>query len=305
MAQAEEVLERKAQKLMEETESDSRTRVYTGVMDTAVTVILAGFAVFQLWANLTGSLGAILNLTDRMNLRLNLSRGFRAPNLSELGSNGQHEGTFRYEIGNAELAPEFSWQGDVGFDFSSDVLSAQLSLFVNHIDNFIYLKRLPGLTDRFSYTSGDARLWGGEALVDIHPVEPLHFENTFSMVSARQLHQPADARWLPFTPAPRWTSDLRYDIVRDGRRLLNNTFAAVGLECYLRQSHAHTANQTETPTPSYTLVHLSAGTDFNLRGRRLCTLLLTVQNLFDRQYALVAHYPMPGRSFRMQLMFNF
>ena len=236
------------------------------------------------FSGLTGSFGAILNLTDRMNLRVNLSRGFRAPNLSELGSNGQHEGTFRYEIGNAELAPEFSWQGDVGFDFSSDVLSAQLSLFVNHIDNFIYLKRLPGLTDRFSYTSGDARLWGGEALVDIHPVEPLHFENTFSMVSARQLHQPADARWLPFTPAPRWTSDLRYDIVRDGRRLLNNTFAAVGLECYLRQSHAHTANQTEMPTPSYTLVHLSAGTDFNLRGRRLCTLLLTVQNLFDRYY---------------------
>ena len=35
------------------------------------------------------------------------------------------------------------------------------------------------------------------------------------------------------------------------------------------------------------------------------TLRFTVQNLFDRQYALVAHYPMPGRSFRMQLMFNF
>ena len=34
-------------------------------------------------------------------------------------------------------------------------------------------------------------------------------------------------------------------------------------------------------------------------------LRFTVQNLFDRQYALVAHYPMPGRSFRMQLMFNF
>ena len=236
------------------------------------------------FSGLTGSLGAILNLTDRMNLRLNLSRGFRAPNLSELGSNGQHEGTFRYEIGNAGLSPEFSWQGDVGFDYSSDVLSAQLSLFVNHIDNFIYLKRLPDTSDRFSYTAGDARLWGGEALVDIHPVEPLHFENTFSFVSARQLHQPADARWLPFTPAPRWTSDLRYDIVRDGRRLLNNTFAAVGLECYLRQSHAHTANLTETPTPSYTLVHLSAGTDFNLRGRRLCTLLLTVQNLLDRYY---------------------
>ena len=59
MAGPGETLERKAQELMEETDSDSRIRVYTGFMDTAVTVILAGFAVFQLWANLTGSLGAV------------------------------------------------------------------------------------------------------------------------------------------------------------------------------------------------------------------------------------------------------
>jgi len=51
----EKTAERKAQELMEETESDSRTRVYSGFMDDAVTVILVGFAGFQLWANLTVS----------------------------------------------------------------------------------------------------------------------------------------------------------------------------------------------------------------------------------------------------------
>ena len=59
MEKPEKTAERKAQELMAETESDSRTRVYSGFMDDAVTVILAGFAVFQLWANLTGSLGAV------------------------------------------------------------------------------------------------------------------------------------------------------------------------------------------------------------------------------------------------------
>ena len=59
MAEAGEAPDRKAQELMEETDSDSRTRVYTGGMDTVITVVLAGFAVFQLWANLTGSLGAV------------------------------------------------------------------------------------------------------------------------------------------------------------------------------------------------------------------------------------------------------
>ncbi len=236
------------------------------------------------FSGLTGSLGAIYNLSGRANVRFNISRGFRAPNLSELGSNGTHEGTFRYELGNSRLSSEKSWQADLGADYSTAVVSAQLSFFASDISDFVYLRRLSPLTDRYEYQSGHARLWGGEAVVDVHPLEPLHYENSFSYVNARQLHQSADARWLPFTPAPRWTSTLRYDIVRDGRRLLNNTFAAATLTCYLRQSHAHTANDTETATPSYTLVDLSAGSDVQHRGRRLCTLLFSVQNLLDRAY---------------------
>ena len=240
------------------------------------------FADFRrTFRGLTGSLGAIFNLTSRLNARLNVSHGFRAPNLSELGSNGEHEGTFRYELGNQSLSPERSWQLDLGADYSSEVVSGQLALFANHISNYIYLERLSG--DDYQYRQGAARLWGFEAMLDIHPVEPLHFENTFSYVNARQLHQPAESRWLPFTPAPRWTSDLRYDIIRDGRTL-NNLFAAVGMECYLRQSHAHTANDTETATPSYTLLSLKAGADLMWHSRRVATLYLTVQNLANRAY---------------------
>ena len=230
----------------------------------------------------TGSIGAIYNLGERINLRLNLSRGFRAPNLSELGSNGEHEGTFRYEIGNSDLSPEFSWQGDFGLDYSSEVFSAQLSLFANHINDYIFLQRI--VDDQYQFTQGDARLWGGEVMVDLHPVEPLHFENTFSYVNARQLHQSEDARWLPFTPAPRWTSDLSYEIIRDGQHWLNNTYVSVGLECYLKQDKVHTANDTETATPSYTLFNMSAGTDVRLNGRRLCSVYLTATNLFNRLY---------------------
>ena len=88
---------------------------------------------------------------------------------------------------------------------------------------------------------------------------------------------------MPFTPAPRWTSDLRYDIIRDGR-LLNNTFVSLGLECYLRQDNVHTANDTETATPSYTLLNLTAGTDIRVRGRRIASLYLTGNNLTNRAY---------------------
>ena len=237
------------------------------------------------FSGLTGSIGAIYNITPKLNMRLNLSRGFRAPNLSELGSNGEHEGTFRYEIGNSQLSPENSWQLDWGLDYSSEIISTQLSLFANHIDNYIFLERLTSATEEnlYQYKQGTARLLGFEALVDIHPIEPLHFENSFSYVNARQLNQPEDSRWLPFTPAPRWNSDLRYDIIRDGRTL-TNTFVSLGLECYLRQNNAHTAYGTETATPSYTLLNITAGTDIRWHNRTVASVYLSGTNLTNRAY---------------------
>ena len=237
------------------------------------------------FSGLTGSIGAIYNITPKLNMRLNLSRGFRAPNLSELGSNGEHEGTFRYEIGNSQLSPENSWQLDLGLDYSSEIISTQLSLFANHIDNYIFLERLTSATEEnlYQYKQGTARLLGFEAMVDIHPIEPLHFENSFSYVNARQLNQPEDSRWLPFTPAPRWNSDLRFDIIRDGRTL-TNTFVSLGLECYLRQNNAHTAYGTETATPSYTLLNITAGTDIRWHNRTVASVYLSGTNLTNRAY---------------------
>lgn len=239
------------------------------------------------FTGVTGSVGAVYAVNDKMNVRLNVARGFRAPNLSELASNGVHEGTVEYEIGNTGLHPEYSWQADLGWYFTSPVVSAQLSLFANFIDNYIFTQKLEGVKtegyDTYKYTQGDARLLGGEASVDIHPIERLHFANTFSYVNSVQLHQPHDAKYLPFTPAPRWTSDLRYDIVRDGKTV-DNTYVSLQMECNLRQNHYYAVNGTETATPSYSLFNVSAGTDFRVHGHKVASLLLSCNNLFDKAY---------------------
>ena len=61
-----------------------------------------------------------------------------------------------------------------------------------------------------------------------------------------------------------------------------------------------------TRMPGFGVTDLSLWRSFylltgNCRDMAPLTLRFTLQNLFDRQYALVAHYPMPGRSWRMQL----
>ena len=85
------------------------------------------------FSSLTGSVGATYSVSD-VAIKLNLARGFRTPTVGGLASNGVHEGTIQYVIGNKELDPEYSWQIDLGLDYTSKLLSTQLSLFANFID---------------------------------------------------------------------------------------------------------------------------------------------------------------------------
>lgn len=240
----------------------------------------------------TGSIGMTYEVCRHLNLKLNVSRGFRAPNISELGSNGIHEGTMRYETGNTSLKAEHSWQADLGIDYTSTYVSAQIALFANRIANYIFLKKqadaygnevLVDGTPAYRFASSDARLLGGEARIDVHPLPHLHVGNSFSYVNSMQLHQPADSRWLPLTPQPRWCGDVKYEFVCGGRTF-DNLFLKFAVDCNLRQSHYYAANATETATPSYTLLNLYAGTDIKRRGKRIVSLYLSGENLTDRAY---------------------
>ena len=271
---------------------------------------------------LTGSIGAVCNLNEHFNLRLNLARGFRTPNMSELASNGVHEGSVRYELGNQQLKSEYSLQADLGLDFTSRYVSAQLALFANRINNYIFTHRLATEMEEgyltYAYTQGDARLLGFEAGVDFHPVHSLHFSNAFSYVDAQLINcqlsivNGQSFKYLPFTPAPKWSSELKWELFHHSHStinhhhpspnthhltptthhltptthhpIFNNLYVAAGLDCYLKQSHIYGADDTETVTPGYALLSLSAGTDVQVRGKKIAELYVTADNLLDKAY---------------------
>lgn len=73
MASETERLDQRASELMAEKEADSRTRLYAGPMGAVLTVVLVGFALFELWANLSGTLGAVKLRTAHIMLLLPLA----------------------------------------------------------------------------------------------------------------------------------------------------------------------------------------------------------------------------------------
>ena len=248
---------------------------------------------------LTGSIGAVCNINEHFNLRLNLARGFRTPNMSELASNGVHEGSIRYELGDQQLKAEYSLQADLGLDFTSRYVSAQLALFANRINHYIFTHRVAEEIEEgyltYAYTQGDARLLGFEAGVDFHPIHSVHFSNTFSYVDARLT---SDDKYLPFTPAPHWSSELKWELFHHShttvnhhhttdaahRSVFNNLYIAAGLDCYLKQTHIYDVDDTETVTPGYALLSLSAGTDIQIKRKKVAELYITADNLLDKAY---------------------
>jgi iron complex outermembrane recepter protein len=253
------------------------------------------FADFKTtFAGVSGSIGATWQISKILFTKLNVSRGYRAPNIGELGSNGVHDGTVRYEIGDPNLKAESSQQFDYAIGLSTEHISAEIDIFDNAIDNFIFSRKLSStsggdsITDGYStfrFVAGNAHLFGGEMRFDIHPhpYDWIHFENSFSYVQAVQSNQPDSSKFLPFTPAPKMQTGLKVDI-KMMSSILRNAYAKLDVENYFVQDKYYAAFGTETRTPGYTLLNLGLGTDLVIRKKTFCSFYLSLNNLTDVAY---------------------
>ena len=253
------------------------------------------------FSNISGSAGLSYAVSQQVTLKLNAARGFRAPNISELAANGVHEGTIKYEYGNENLKPEVSTQGDLGLEFNSQHVSLTAGVFYNHISNFIFARKLVNAagadsipaTDNdegysaFKYQQNTANLYGGELMLDIHPhpIDWLHFENTFSYVRSSISNGTDSTKYLPNIPAARWLSELKGKFKKVGG-VMQNAYVGVQLDRTFAQNDIFSAYQTETATPGYTLLNAGVGTDFvnKKNGKTLFSLHLAANNLTDVAY---------------------
>lgn len=257
------------------------------------------FSAFnQNYNGFSGSLGLSYLINKSNTLKFNISRGFRSPNIAEVASNGRHEGTFRYEIGTPNLKAENSSQLDVAYFHNSDHFTVEISPYINYISNYIFTERLKTLagTDSipdpsdpapaFKFQQGNALLYGNEIFTDLHPhpLDWLHIENAFSFVRGIQLNQPDSTKNLPFIPAPRYKGELRAELRKLGKSF-SNTYIKFGVSTFLAQNNFFQANQTETATPSYTLLNAGIGTTLKMKKtREFLQLIFNVENLADVAY---------------------
>jgi iron complex outermembrane receptor protein len=89
--------------------------------------------------SVNGSVGLAWNPNNSWNLKTNIGTGFRSGNLAELSSDGLHEGTLRYEIGDPNLKIEQNINSEVSINYSSRYFQISVAAYLNHFLNYIYL----------------------------------------------------------------------------------------------------------------------------------------------------------------------
>ncbi|RYD88785.1 MAG: TonB-dependent receptor, partial [Sphingobacteriales bacterium] len=251
------------------------------------------------FSNISGALGFTHQFNEQLNFKANAGTAFRAPNPAELASNGVHEGTFRYEVGKPDLAPERSYQADATLEFDNKIVSASVGIYENYIHNFIYAANKPGdvvvqedeegntnTYDVYRYGQVNANLYGFEGNITLHPVSFIHFENTFGYTHAQNT---TFDRPLAFIPAGTLKNTLRFEPEIKG---LKQSYLYVGIDNYFKQSRFD--GTFETGTAGYTLLNAGIGTTVKF-GRQPVKLYVAGNNLLNRKYYDALSRYKPGR----------
>ncbi|MGB5205814.1 MAG: TonB-dependent receptor [Eudoraea sp.] len=212
--------------------------------------------------------------------RINLASGFRAPNLAELTSNGVHEGTNRFEIGNPNLKNEKNLQIDIALEYGSQHFEFFANGFYNIISDYIFIEPNGEFVDNnpvYNYIQQDANLYGGEIGFHFHPhpLDWLHVQSSFESV----IGQLDNDDYLPLIPANKLSNTLRLEF-NNSQKWITDGYTFITLNTIFDQNRVATF---ETSTMGYNLLNAGFGASLKLFKQDV-ELMVTALNILNKDY---------------------
>ena len=251
------------------------------------------------YSNFNGSIGYKKNY-ENSTLRINLSSGFRAPDLIELYADGIHHGSFQYKKGNTNLVAEESLQTDFSYQINNENSIISFDLFYNDISDYIYLTPSRMFEDGFrvyDYMQQDAKLYGGEIHVNRNTdIDWLSYYTSLEYVFAES----GDGEALPFISPLTLNQVFNIDFG-------NNYSFEIDFIAKANQSRV---SMFEEETDGYSILNLSGNFKTEFMDNDL-SLFWRVSNVFDKEYydhlsrlKTAGIYEM-GRNISVGLKYNF
>jgi iron complex outermembrane receptor protein len=238
------------------------------------------------YTGVSGSVGALWQLSKQVSFASNLSTAFRAPSVNELYSEGVHHGTAQYEVGDRTLKPERGYSWDANFKINSYHTSSEISIYAHYFDGFIYtapslttVLTLRGAFPVFQYRQVDALIAGIDASTALFLTDYYRVDVAFSWLLGQNL-----SKYEPLLqmPAPRGKITNHFHLPDIGA--LHHNYLEIGGQ-FVAQQQRFPINSDYLPPPAgYYLFEIAAGTEIPISESHKIHLNMAVQNVFNQDY---------------------
>lgn len=233
------------------------------------------------YQNGSGTAGVLYHFSEKLNLRMQAASAWRAPMVNELYSDGVHHGAAAYEQGDATLQSEIAYNFSLTTEYSGKWLAAELHLYHNNIQNYIYLQpqdslklTVRGAFPYYKYRQTDATFRGFDASATMLISRALSLTSKYAFLRVRDVQ---NDQYLVWIPANRLENTLKYTFKK------HDTFVSLGHLFVAQQTRVEPNSDFAPPPSAYWLWNLQAGTTLPV-GKKALHLGLSVNNLLNVSY---------------------
>ena len=272
--------------------------------------------------NLSATLGFNYNISKNSSLLFNQSMASRAPNPSELFSDGLHHAIARIELGDLRFKSEIGHKTDLTYTFESERFNFSVNPFHNLIQDFILIEptglreTIRGNFQVWEYRQTEVQLFGVDIDASYNLNKALKFTHQLSLVKGYER-----GNNLPLINMP--PVNTKNQISYSNQKLNNlklsleseyvfaqNEYPDNNFEVYIPVLETTETLDISTPPNAYHLLKLNGSMDFKVSKTAALKVGLEVTNLLNTSYRsylnLLRYYADDlGRNFLLNLKLNY
>lgn len=281
----------------------------------------------------SGSLGASYYVNEFSRLTSHLGVSMRPPHVSEMYSEGLHHGTAAIEYGlmmqdgfqtdQSLIRNEISTKFTNGLQLIKKTFSFEVSAFINHISNYVFLKptgtalTIRGYFPVFDYSQTEAVLAGIDGLLHWDISRHFEYSGTYAYLYAKDV---GNKDVLTFIPPPQMEHAFTWHLLTKKK---HDFFFTVSIPVAFRQSRApitiypgdvdgyegNSVFDFAPPPDGYVLLNTEVGIKFPLKDHVL-SVALEGENLLNTSYRVYMNRVRyfadePGANFMLRIKYNF
>ncbi|MDO5970160.1 TonB-dependent receptor [Flavivirga aquimarina] len=272
--------------------------------------------------NISASAGMAYQLNDNSSFIFNYGLSNRAPNSSELFSDGLHHSAARIELGGLHIKQETSNRVSGTYKYNHDTFSINLEGFYNHINDYIFIEptgtevTIRGEFPVWSYNQTNASLFGLDVTGQYNLNEQWFLNTKSSFIKGRDLSKKEGLIDMPSFKTvnilgysnEKWLqlhTELQSELVLRQNDFPNNNF-----DVYIATTDSSVLLDISSPPPTYHLLHFQSDITLNVSKKTNLNIGLNITNIFNtsyREYLNRLRYFADdlGRNIMLQIKFNY